>query len=94
MLSRIANFDDLDPLKLEAGVDVQFVPPGQSIPLDSDAIILLGTKSALDDLRFLRAQGWHYENHINASLDQLADSLNQHLDFDALLADARAKSNN
>lgn len=61
MLSRIANFDDLDPLRLEQGVDVQFVPPGQPIPLDVDAVVLLGTKSAIADLRFLRQQGWHHD---------------------------------
>jgi adenosylcobyric acid synthase len=64
MLSRIANFDDLDPLQLEPDVEVQFVPPGQPIPLDVDAVVLLGTKSALADLRFLREQGWHHD--INA----------------------------
>lgn len=63
MLSRIANFDDLDPLRLEQGVDVQFVPPGQPIPLDVDAVVLLGTKSAIADLRFLRQQGWHHDIH-------------------------------
>lgn len=61
MLPRIANFDDLDPLKMEPGVDVVFVPPGQPIPLDVDAVILLGTKSAIGDLRFLYAQGWQHD---------------------------------
>ncbi|MBT4161423.1 MAG: cobyric acid synthase [Gammaproteobacteria bacterium] len=61
MLPRIANFDDLDPLKLEPGVEVIFVPPGKAIPIDVDAVILLGTKSAIADLRFLREQGWHHE---------------------------------
>jgi adenosylcobyric acid synthase len=61
LLPRIANFDDLDPLKMEPGVDVLFVPPGQPIPLDVDAVILLGTKSAIGDLQFLHAQGWHHD---------------------------------
>jgi adenosylcobyric acid synthase len=61
MLPRIANFDDLDPLKMEPGVNVVFVPPGQPIPLDVDAVILLGTKSTIGDLRFLYSQGWHYD---------------------------------
>ena len=29
MLARIANFDDLDPLKAEPQVEVVFVPPGE-----------------------------------------------------------------
>jgi adenosylcobyric acid synthase len=58
MLAHIANFDDLDPLRAEPGVSVHFVPPGQSIPLDCDAIIIPGSKSTLADLAMLRAQGW------------------------------------
>ena len=58
MLSRIANFDDADPLRLEAGVDFQWVPPGQAIPRDVDVIILFGTKSTIGDLAFMRAQKW------------------------------------
>jgi adenosylcobyric acid synthase len=58
MLSRIANFDDLDPLRAEPSVEVAFVRPGTPLPLDADAVILPGTKSTLADLAMLRAQGW------------------------------------
>lgn len=58
MLSRIANFDDFDPLRHEPGVDFGFVPPGAALPGDADLIILPGTKATLADLGFLRAQGW------------------------------------
>ncbi len=58
MLAHIANFDDLDPLRAEPGVSVVFVPPGQPIPMNADAIILPGTKSTLSDLAMLRSQGW------------------------------------
>ena len=58
MLAHIANFDDLDPLRAEPGVAVVFVPPGQPIPLDADAIIIPGSKSTLRDLAMLRTQGW------------------------------------
>jgi len=61
MLSRIANFDDADPLRLEAGVDFQWVPPGTPLPRDADLIILFGTKSTIGDLAFLRAQGWDHD---------------------------------
>ena len=56
-LSRIANFDDLDPLRLEPGVTIEMVQPGQVIPA-CDLIILPGSKSTIADLAFLRAQGW------------------------------------
>jgi adenosylcobyric acid synthase len=57
-LSRIANFDDLDPLSAEPGVDLRIVPPGQALPGDADLVLLPGTKSTIGDLGFLRAQGW------------------------------------
>lgn len=61
MLSRIANFDDADPLRLEQQVSFEWIPPGQPIPQETDAIILFGTKSTLGDLAFLRAQGWDHD---------------------------------
>ena len=57
-LSRIANFDDLDPLKLEPGVTVEIVPAGKALPGDADLVILAGTKSTIGDLTYLREQGW------------------------------------
>ncbi len=57
-LSRIANFDDLDPLMQEPGLRVTMLPPGQPIPADADLVILPGSKSTRGDLAFLRAQGW------------------------------------
>jgi adenosylcobyric acid synthase len=57
-LSRIANFDDLDPLIAEPGVRVSMVMPGQAVPGDVDLLILPGSKSTRGDLDFLRAQGW------------------------------------
>ncbi len=61
MLSRIANFDDADPLRMEPGVDFRWVPPGDPLPRDADVVILFGTKSTLGDLAFLRAQGWDHD---------------------------------
>ncbi|WP_406851528.1 cobyric acid synthase [Brevundimonas sp. BH3] len=58
MLSRIANFDDFDPLRHEPLIDLNFIPPGQVIPVDTDLIIIPGTKATLADLAFLKAQGW------------------------------------
>lgn len=58
MLSRIANFDDFDPLREEADVDLVFVPPGEALPGDARVVILPGSKATLSDLAFLRGQGW------------------------------------
>ena len=61
MLSRIANFDDADPLRMEPSVQFNWIPPGQPIPRDVDVIILFGTKSTIGDMDFLRAQGWDHD---------------------------------
>ena len=45
VLSRIANFDDLDPLKITPGVTVEMVKAGTALPGDADLIILPGSKS-------------------------------------------------
>ncbi len=58
VFSRIANFDDLDPLRLEPGVRLTMVRAGEALPGDADLVILPGSKSTLGDLAFLRAQGW------------------------------------
>ena len=55
--ARIANFDDLDPFRLEPDVAVVMVPPGQPIP-EADLIVLAGSKATIADLAFVRAQGW------------------------------------
>ena len=60
-LSRIANFDDVDPLRTEPGVDFAFVPPGTPLPRDADVVVVPGTKSTLGDLAFLRSQGWDHD---------------------------------
>ena len=57
-LSRIANFDDLDPLATEPGLRLTMLGPGRAIPGDADLVIIPGTKSTRGDLAFLRQQGW------------------------------------
>ena len=57
-LSRIANFDDLDPLKAEPGVEVVMVRAGQTVPIDAALVIIPGSKSTRGDLAYLKAQGW------------------------------------
>ena len=58
LLPRIANFDDLDPLRAEPGVDLVLVRPGQPLPRDVALVILPGSKATLADLAFMREQGW------------------------------------
>jgi len=57
MLPRIANFDDLDPLKAEAGVELVMVRAGGHIPADAALVILPGSKSTIADLNWLVANG-------------------------------------
>ncbi|WP_342248852.1 cobyric acid synthase [Sphingomonas sp. OTU376] len=58
ILPRIANFDDLDPLQLEPGVELVMIPPGTPIPGDAALVVLPGSKATVADLAFLRSQGW------------------------------------
>jgi len=57
-LSRMANFDDLDPLAAEPGISVCMVKPGQALPGDADLVLLPGSKSTIADLNFFIQQGW------------------------------------
>jgi hypothetical protein len=50
ILPRIANFDDLDPLKAGSCVELVMVPPGQPIPGDCALIVLPGSKASLADM--------------------------------------------
>jgi len=58
ILPRIANFDDLDPLKLEPGVALVMVPPGRPIPTEARIVVLPGSKATIADLAAIRAEGW------------------------------------
>ena len=58
LLPRIANFDDLDPLRAEPGVELVMVRPGQPLPRDAALVILPGSKATISDLEFLRREGW------------------------------------
>jgi adenosylcobyric acid synthase len=58
MLGRIANFDDLDPLRAEPGVEIVFVPPGKPLPADAGLVVIPGSKSTIADLAYFRENGW------------------------------------
>jgi len=57
-LSRIANFDDLDPLSAEPDVSIDIIEAGRPLPADADLVLIPGTKSTIADLAYFRAQGW------------------------------------
>ncbi|GAA0305763.1 cobyric acid synthase [Rhodovulum strictum] len=57
-IDRVANFDDLDPLSSEPGVDLRWVRPGQPIPAEADVVLLPGSKTTRQALDALRTQGW------------------------------------
>ncbi len=56
--SRIANFDDMDPIAQEPGVRLTMLRAGEAIPGDAALVILPGSKSTRGDMAFLREQGW------------------------------------
>jgi adenosylcobyric acid synthase len=57
-LGRIANFEDLDPLRMEPGVDLRIIKPGKPLPTDAACVILPGSKATIADLKAFKAEGW------------------------------------
>jgi len=55
-LPRVANLDEFQPLLLEPGVRVRFVGHAHEFGTP-DLVIIPGTKSTMDDLRWLRERG-------------------------------------
>jgi len=61
----ISNHTDLDALRLHPQVNLQYVATDMEIP-NADLIILPGSKSVQNDLKWLLQQGW--QEHINKHL--------------------------
>jgi adenosylcobyric acid synthase len=59
VLPHIANFDDLDPLRLEPNVELVLLRNGAPLPVDADLVILPGSKATIADLAALRGYGWN-----------------------------------
>lgn len=57
-LPHLANFDDLDPLMQEPDVAFRWLKSGEALPADTHLVIIPGSKSTIEDLAYVRAQGW------------------------------------
>ena len=55
---KIANFDDIDPLRQTPNITVDMVTAPRSIPYDCDAIFIMGSKSTIADMHYIRNMGW------------------------------------
>ena len=64
-LPRISNHTDFDALRLQPGVDLQWVGPGER-PGGADLIVLPGSKNVRADRQWLTANGWdcHIARHL------------------------------
>jgi adenosylcobyric acid synthase len=58
VLPRIANFDDLDPLRAEPAIELVMVLPSHPLPRDAALVILPGSKATVADLECMRREGW------------------------------------
>lgn len=65
VLPRIANFDDLDPLRQEEGVEVLLAEPGHPLPA-ADLVLLPGSKATIPDLLTMKAEGWDIDIRAHA----------------------------
>ena len=57
-MGKIANFDDLDPLSAEPGINLVFLRKGETFPDDANLVILPGSKSTIADMIEFCANGW------------------------------------
>jgi adenosylcobyric acid synthase len=57
-LGRIANFEDLDPLCMEPGVDLRIIEPGTPLPPEAACVILPGSKATIADIQAFKTEGW------------------------------------
>ncbi|MEM7522009.1 MAG: cobyric acid synthase [Pseudomonadota bacterium] len=62
-LPRISNFDDLDPLAAEPGVELRLIQRGSPLPADADLVLMVGSKATITDLAAFRAEGWDIDLH-------------------------------
>lgn len=67
VLGKIANFDDLDPLRTEPEVDLVFIRQGERLPQDAALVILPGSKSTIADCLEFRANGWEADLHAHVA---------------------------
>ncbi len=58
VLPGIANFDDLDSLRMERSIALVLVRSGEPLPADADLVLLIGSKTTIADLAAFRAEGW------------------------------------
>ncbi|REL25465.1 cobyric acid synthase [Thalassotalea euphylliae] len=57
LVPHISNHTDFDSLRLNPGVNLEYVRVGQVIP-SCDLIILPGSKNVIGDYQFIESQGW------------------------------------
>ena len=60
LLPHISNHTDFDALRLNPEVSLEYVRMGNTI-LNSDLIIIPGSKNVISDLAYLKEQGWEAE---------------------------------
>lgn len=65
VLPAISNFDDLDPLRHEPGLEVILATPGRPLPA-ADLVLLPGSKATIADLLALRSEGWDIDIRAHA----------------------------
>jgi adenosylcobyric acid synthase len=68
----ISNFDDFQPLEREKTVELEFIEKPEEIK-DADLLILPGTKTTMNDLQWLRVQGFEsvLQNRVQKGLPLL-----------------------
>ena len=65
LLPHISNHTDFEPLRLHPEIDFQIIRHQEAIP-PADLIIVPGSKNVINDLQWLKSQGWqnHLQHHL------------------------------
>ncbi|WP_127089515.1 cobyric acid synthase [Aquabacter cavernae] len=61
ILPHVSNFDDLDPLDAEPAINLIRLRAHEALPVETDLVLLLGSKATLGDLAALKAGGLHHD---------------------------------
>jgi len=75
ILGKVSNFDDIDSLRMQPFIEINMIASNDIIPEDTDIILLLGSKSTINDLIELKNNGWDIDIKAHARKDKIVIGL-------------------
>jgi len=75
VLGKISNFDDIDSLRMQSFIEINMISSGDVVPDDTDIVLLLGSKSTINDLIELKKNGWDIDIKAHARKNKIVIGL-------------------